>query len=700
MGEWPLASSAHVTIRKRVTCLFLLIAVIMVALGCRLMYLQFYKSNWLTESAIDQRVRDIPVEAKRGTIYDRNGKELGVSVSTESIYAIPAEIVDVEETAAKLAAILALDRQKLTDKLKKRQAFTWVKRKVDNDIAKAVNLLNLPGIGLTQENQRYYPNDSLAAHILGFTGIDSQGLDGVELTFDSYLKGRSGSIVVEYDARGQEIPHATHQFVKPINGYNIYLTIDLVIQQIVERELEKVMQDTKAKAATIIAIEPNTGEILALANRPTYNPNQFADYDPKLWRNIAISNAYEPGSTFKILTTTAVLGEKIVSANERFFDTGSVEVQGRTIHCWKAGGHGSQSFKEVVENSCNVGFVNVGLRLGADSFYKYFTAFGLGKPTNIDLPGEAKGIVIPKSQVKPINIATMSMGQSIAVTPLQLLNAVAAVANGGQRLRPQIVREVRDKNDEVIRGFTPDIINQVVDKQAAQEVKEILESVVENGTGKNAYVEGYRIAGKTGTAQKVGEGGYMPGKYVASFAGFAPADNPQIVMVVIIDEPVGLYYGGQIAAPVFNGIMKDVLQYLKIAPKVIESHSPDDKETHIMVPSVINLLVTEAAQELKKAGLNARIEESGERVADQIPKPGSRIPKDSSVLLYTMTPRYGLGEITVPDCSGQSLREVADMLAEVGLSIKPVGVGVKATKQQPAAGSKAPPGSEITVFFE
>lgn len=694
-----MASSTHVTIRKRVACLFLLIAVIMSGLGFRLMYLQFYRSNWLSENAVDQRVRDIPVEAKRGTIFDRNGRELGVSISTESVYAIPAEIVDVEETAAKLAAILALDRDKLAVKLKKRQAFTWVKRKVDTEVAKAVHRLNLPGIGLTQESQRYYPNDNLASHVLGFTGIDSQGLDGVELTFDSYLKGRSGSIVVEYDARGQEIPYASHQFVKPVEGHNIYLTIDSVIQQIIERELEKVMQDTKAQAATIIAMDPRTGEILALANRPDYNPNHFADFAPKLWRNIAVSNAYEPGSTFKILTTTAALGEKVVSLNERFFDPGFVEVQGRTIHCWKNGGHGSQTFQEVVENSCNVGFVNVGLRLGVDPFYKYFNAFGLGKPTNVDLPGEAKGIVIEKSQVKPINIATMSMGQSIAVTPLQLVTAVAAVANDGQRLRPQILREVKGKEGEIIRSFAPDIINQVVDAATAQEVKNVLESVVENGTGKNAYIEGFRIAGKTGTAQKVGAGGYMPGKYVASFVGFAPVDKPQIVMVVIIDEPVGLYYGGQIAAPVFTNIMNDVLQYLKIAPRIPELDK-GVQETHTIVPSVINLLVPEAVQELKKAGLSVRIEETGERVADQIPKPGSRIPKESSILLYTMTPRYGVGEITVPDCTGLSLREAADLLAEVGLRIKPIGVGLKVVRQEPLPGDKALPGSEIAIFFE
>ena len=692
--------STHVTIRKRVACLFLFIAVIMVALGCRLMYLQFYRSNWLAESALDQRVRDIPVESKRGTIFDRNGRELGVSISTESVYAIPAEILDVDETAAKLAAILALNRDNLAKKLKQRQAFTWIARKVDNNVAQEVKKLNLAGIGLTQESRRYYPNDNLAAHILGFTGIDSQGLDGVELTFDNYLKGRNGSIVVEYDARGREIPSASHRFVKPIDGHHIYLTIDIVIQQIVERELERVMQETGAKAATMIGIDPHTGEILALANRPDYNPNRFAEFSPQLWRNIAVSNAYEPGSTFKIITTTAVLGEKVVSLTDRFFDPGAVEVQGRHIHCWKAGGHGSETFQEVVENSCNVGFVNAGLKLGSDSFYKYLDAFGMGQLTNIDLAGEAKGIVIKKSKVQPLDIATMSMGQSIAVTPMQLLAAVAAVANDGQRLRPQIVREVRDKNGEIIRGFQPDIVKQVVDKSTAQQVKKVLESVVENGTGKSAYLEGFSIAGKTGTAQKVGEGGYMAGKYVASFAGFTPAADPQIVMLVIIDEPVGLYYGGQIAAPAFAAVMKDILQYLKIMPHAIEHNVNDKEEVHRVVPSVINLLVAEAMQELHKAGLKARIEESGERIVDQIPKPGSRIPKDSSVLLYTMTPRYGVGEITVPDCSGRSLREVADMLAEMGLSIKPAGIGLKSVKQEPTAGVKVLPGTAITIFFE
>lgn len=698
-----MASVSHVTIRKRVAFLFLVISVIMMGLIGRLLYLQFYKSAWLSENAVDQRIREIPVEAKRGTIYDRHGRELAVSVSTESVYAIPAEIRNPEETAASLAAILALDENNLKNKLKRRQAFTWIKRKIDAETARKVQMLNIPGIGLTQEGQRHYPHDNLASHILGFNGIDSQGLDGVELTFDSYLKGRSGSIVIEYDARGREIPHASHRYMAPVEGNDIYLTIDLVIQQIVERELERVMKETQAKAATIIAIDPRDGSILALANRPDYNPNKFSEFSPKLWRNIAVSNAYEPGSTFKIITTSAAMSEHIVKPEERFFDPGEVEVQGRHIHCWKHGGHGSQNFTEVVQNSCNVGFVTVGLRLGRESFYRYIDAFGFGRPTNIDLPGEAKGITIDSAKATPINIATMSIGQSIAVTPVQLVTAVAAVANDGKLLRPQIVREVRDKSGQVIRGFQPDVVRQVLDTSVTKQVNEILESVVSQGTGKNAYIEGFKIAGKTGTAQKVGAGGYAPGKYVASFVGFAPADSPQVAMLVIIDEPVGLYYGGQIAAPVFGAVMKDILQYLQINPQLTPSATTENAEAHVVVPSLINLSIPEAVKELKKYGLTPRIEEDGDKIADQIPKPGSRIPAGGTVLLYTMTPRYLAGEVTVPDLTGRTHREAAAMLAELGFAVNPVEINNqdgKVIKQDPLPGSKALPGTSINIYFE
>lgn len=696
-----MASASHVSIRKRAAWLFLFVVLTMLGLVGRLIYLQIFHSGWLTESATDQRVREIPVEARRGVIYDRHGRELAVSVSSESVYAIPAEIRNPEEAAAKLAAILALNADNLATRLKKHQAFTWIKRKIDPATALAVRKLNLPGIGLTQENRRHYPNGSLAAHILGFTGIDSQGLDGVELTFDSYLRGRAGGIVIEYDARGREIPQATHRFVSPQPGQNIYLTIDLVIQQIIERELEKVLRDTQAKAVSMIAIAPATGEILALANKPDYDPNDFAAYPPKLWRNNAVSNAYEPGSTFKIITTAAAVGEHVVSLQDRFFDPGAVEVQGRHIHCWRQGGHGSQTFLEVVENSCNVGFVNVGLRLGADAFYRYIEAFGFNKPTGVDLPGEARGIMIEKTKIKPINIATMAIGQSIAVTPIQLITAAAAVANDGQLLRPQIVREVRDHEGRVTRAFAPDAAARVLDGKTAQTVKGILEKVVEEGTGRNAYVEGFRIAGKTGTAQKVGEGGYVAGRYVASFVGFAPADAPKLALLVIIDEPVGPYYGGLIAAPVFGAVARDILQYLQVAPQPpTVAQPPQPAPAHVAVPLVINLTVAEATSQLAKAGLATRIEEGGERVADQVPKPGSRVPAGASVLIYTEKPRYAEGVITVPDLTGLSAKEAVELLADLGLAFKPAGTAARAARQEPAAGAQVAPGTPVTVYFE
>lgn len=694
-----MASASHVTIRKRVTVFFLVVSVVMAGLLGRLLYLQVYRSAWLTENAIDQRVREIPVEAKRGIIYDRLGRQLAVSVSAESVYAIPAEIRNPEETAARLAAILNLDAKSLAIKLKKRQAFTWVQRKVDTEIAQKIKLLNAPGIGLTQENRRYYPQDNLASHVLGFTGIDSQGLDGVEMTFDSYLRGRSGSIVVEYDARGREIPYTSHRYVAPIEGQNIYLTIDMVIQQIVEREIDRVMKETQARTVTIIIMQPQTGEILALANKPDYNPNRFAEYAPKLWRNNAVSNSYEPGSTFKIVTTAAALGERVVKLQDRFFDSGSIEVQGRHIRCWKHGGHGSQSFLEVVENSCNTGFVSVGLKVGADAFYRYIDNFGLNKHTGIDLPGEAKGITIDRAKVKPINLATISIGQSIAVTPIQLINAVSAVANEGVLNRPQIVREVRDKSGQIIREFQADVVQRVLSAEIAREEKGVLEKVVEVGTGKNAFIDGFRVAGKTGTAQKVGAGGYSPDKYVASFVGFAPADNPQVAMIVIIDEPVGMYYGGQIAAPVFSAVMKDVLPYIKVTPQFAVSPKKTS-DVHIEVPQVINLLVAEATKALQKAGLTVRVEENGERVADLIPKPGSRVPKGTNVLLYTKNPRYVTGEVTVPDCLGRPLAEASAILTDVGLVIQPIGNGGKVIKQDPVPGSKTLPGTVIQLFVE
>lgn len=534
------------------------------ALGCRLIYLQGFQHEWLSTLAEEQRTRSVPVEALRGTIYDRNGAVLAVSKSAASLYAVPAEIDDAAAAADILADILDCDREKLLKKLQKRQSFVWLARRLDSEKEVSLRKVDIEGIGLTAESERLYPENQLAAHILGFTGLDNQGLDGIELVYDDVLRGEKGSIEIEYDAGGHELPKARHEYIAPVKGQDVYLTIDSVMQRVLEKELENTLQETGAKGASAIIMNPATGEILALANRPAYNPNDFMAVKASVWRNRAVADAFEPGSTFKILTLAAALDSNTANRGENFFDSGYSEVQGHFIHCWKHGGHGSQTFDQMVWNSCNPGFVMLGLRMGTDIFYDYLERFSLGRRTGVDLPGEGGGIIYKKSRVQPLNLATMAMGQSIAVTPVQLTAAIGAVINGGEYYKPQIVKNVGDKAEDTL--FVPE--RRVVSENVSAEVREILTGVVEHGSGRNAAVDGYKIGGKTGTAQKVGaNGGYQAGQYIASFAGFVPANQPELLFYVAIDEPQGLYYGGQIAAPRFKNVMEKLLPYLELVKK-------------------------------------------------------------------------------------------------------------------------------------
>lgn len=629
-----LASTAHVVIRKRVALFFVLFAVLLMGLGFRLVYLQGYQNEWLAKRAEDQRVRLIPVEAKRGTIYDRNGKILAESVSALSVYAIPAEVENVSETAAALAAVLNLDAEKIEKKLARRQSFVWLARRIDTKTADAVRALRLVGVDVSEESRRTYPNGQVGAHILGFVGADNQGLDGIELMMDRYLLGTGGGVVAEYDASGKEIPYAPYRYEMPTVGQDVYLTIDLVLQQLAERELLRAVEETGAKGGTVLLMDPRSGEVLAMANRPTYDPNQFGEYPASSWRNIGVTNTYEPGSTFKVLTTAAALNEGVVTVNDRFFDGGDIEVQGRRIHCWKHGGHGSVSFREVVEGSCNVGFVGVGLRLGAERFYPYLKAFGLGHATGISLPGEAVGIMIPEEKAVPLNLATMAMGQSIAVTPIQLLAAVSAAINGGVWHEPRIVKEVRNANGDVTESFAIGEGRRVIREEVSAVVRELLAGVVANGTGKNGALDGYRVGGKTGTAQKVGAGGYMQGKYIASFVGFLPADAPELAMLVVIDEPTGMYYGGQIAAPVFPALMKDAVDYCNIART--EAGEATESAELVEVPDVVGREADDGMRLLREAELVPECIGEGVITA-QVPPMGSRVMKGTKVLLYLGT---------------------------------------------------------------
>ncbi|GAW92150.1 stage V sporulation protein D [Calderihabitans maritimus] len=699
--------NTSITIRKRIVIIFFLLACVLFSLMIRLAWIQFVRGEELQEKALEMRLREVTVEAKRGIIYDRKGRKLAVSASADSIYAVPPEIKRSgreKEIARQVAAVLEISPEELEKKITANRAFVWIKRKVEAEKARKIKELDLPGIETVEESRRYYPKGTLAAHILGFVGIDNQGLEGLEFTYDKVLRGKPGRIVVEYDAAGREIPQAMRRYIPPENGYNLVLTIDETIQYIVERELDRIMNsETNPASATIIVMDPRSGEILALGSRPVYDPNKYGEYPQSVWRNIAVSNTYEPGSTFKVITAATALEEGLVSPEERFYDPGYIKVGKEIIKCWRyPRAHGNQTFVEGVQNSCNPVFVTIGLRIEdkqSGLFYDYIKAFGFGQETGVDLPGEAKGIMIPLEKLKRINIATIAMGQSISVTPIQLISAVAAIANGGILYRPHLVRQITDQDGNIVKQFEPEPIRQVISRETARELASILERVVSHGTGRNAYIPGYRAAGKTGTAQKAGPGGYQQGKYVASFVGFAPADDPQLVVLVVIDEPKGYpYYGGTVAAPVFKRVMEDSLRYLGVPVR----YDPNEREkisqpAMVEVPSVIRLPLDKAQKALRAAGLKAVVEGNGSLVIDQTPKPLAKVAEGTTVILYVGSGKEK-EETVVPDVTGKRLREAAQLMEALNLRINPLGYG-EAVEQDPRPGAVVPRGTTVKVIF-
>lgn len=697
----------NIVIRKRLTLIFFWAGLVFIMLAGRLAWIQFVQGEELKNKADEVRMRDIPVEARRGSILDRNGNELVASISVDSIYAIPKHVENPRKVARELSAILDMDENKLYEKLTKNTSFVWIKRKVDFDVSQKVKNLKIKGIKTVEENKRFYPNGTFASHVLGFAGIDNQGLLGLEKSYDEWLRGKPGRIVVEHDAMGREIPEALHDYQDPLPGHNLVLTLDETIQYFVERELDKAVSTYDPKLAVAIVMDPRSGEILAMGSRPTFDPNNWTEAPKEVWdRNPAIWYNYEPGSTFKIITAAAALEVGAVRPEDEFFDPGYIKVADRTIRCWKAGGHGSQTFEEVVQNSCNPGFVEVGLNLGKDRFYKYIKAFGFGEPTGIDLPGEARGIIIPEKQATSLNIATMAIGQSIAVTPIQLITAVSAAANGGKLIKPYLVKEIIDADGKTVKRFEPEIERQVISEKTSRELKQLLEKVVSKGTGRNAFVEGYRVAGKTGTAQVVGKGGYVKGKYVASFAGFAPANDPQVAILVMIAEPKGgMYYGGLVAAPVFQAIARDTLRYLRIpeTPGLEKPREPWEVEqprVEVEVPNVINYPVEEAERVLKSAGLKVQTSGEGNIVYGQTPRAGARVKSGTTVILELQQASRtdSAKKVTVPDLTGLTIKEAANLLEDLGLYLVPTGTGLAAS-QSVKPGAKVVKGTRVKVEF-
>jgi len=551
---------------RRSEAVFLLFFLFLILCIARLLYIQFFRSSYLSDIARKQHNLFVELEPQRGGIYDFNFKPQAINISADSLYASPNEIrdKDKENIINQLAAILNLERAFLRQKLWRKKSFIWIARKITPEQALAIKKLNIRGLGFLKESRRSYPNSYLASHIIGFAGLDNTGQEGVEIYYDKYLKGEPGWGFFLRDARQKKLD-LWEEMVLPKDGYELVLTIDEVIQYIAERELDKAFKAHHAKAASIIVMDPHTGAILALANRPTFDLNTRNNVDKDQMRNRAICDMLEPGSVFKIVTASAALEEKKVNEEDKFFcENGAYRVASHILHDHRP--HGVLTFREVVEQSSNIGTVKIAQILGNETVYRYVRRFGFGSRLGIDLPGEIPGSIREPRSWSKISIAAVPIGQEIGVTVLQLAGAISVIANGGQLMKPYIVQEIRDKHQEVIKKFSPQLIRKVISLDTAERVKKMLTGVIEEGTGKMARMEGFSAAGKTGTAQKLEpNGSYSHNKFVASFIGFAPAEDPLLAIVVTVDEPHPYYFGGVVAAPVFKNVASDAIKYLRVS---------------------------------------------------------------------------------------------------------------------------------------
>ncbi len=626
-------------IHTRVRYVFLITIILFIFIIVRVFYIQVFKYDDLNKLAESLWSRNLPITADRGVITDRNGKELATNITTTSLVLIPNQIKDKDSTSKKLADILNVSKEDMDKHVNKKTSIERVHpegRQLDYKTAEEIDNLKLDGVYLVKESKRYYPYGSLLSHVLGYVGIDNQGLSGIELEYNKYLTGSDGAIKYFSDGKGNKL-ELSEVYEKPQAGINIALTIDLDIQQAIERELDNVMSKYSPEHALIIAMNPNTGEILGMSSRPNFDPNKYENYDNEtINRNLPIWMTYEPGSTFKIITLTASIEEQTINLFEdQFTDGGSITVEGARIKCWKAGGHGTQTFLQVVENSCNPGFVVMGQKLGKTKLFNYIHKFGFGTKTGIDLNGEATGILFKEENVGPVELATTSFGQGISVTPVQQVKAVSAAINGGSLYTPYIVGSMQEpETNATIKQVKPNKEAQVISEDTSALVRHALESVVANGSGRNAYIENYRVGGKTGTAQKVLNGKYMSGNYILSFIGFAPANDPQIVVYVAVDNPKGVtQYGGTVSAPIAKNVLLDAINILGIKPDKNgmpkEYNYLDTK--YVTLPDVVGKSIKEANTLLK--GFKVEYAGTGENIVYESPNPGIFVKEGSTVKL-------------------------------------------------------------------
>ncbi len=626
-------------IDSRIKLVFYIIVLMFIFIILRVAFIQLISYEKLSLLANDLWSRDLPIEANRGLILDRNGIILADNLTTTSLVLIPNQIKDKDNTSKKLAEILGVTKEEMDTHVNKITSIERVHpegRRLSYEVANKIDELELPGVYLVKEAKRYYPYGNTLAHVLGYVGIDNQGLSGLELEYDKYLTGESGAIKYFSDAKGNKL-ELSDIYVAPTSGMNLQLTIDYNIQMSLERELDNAVKAFNPDMALAVVMDPNTGEILAMSSRPTYDPNNYQDSTMEvLSRNLPIWASYEPGSTFKIATFAAALEEGLMDMdNDHFYDSGSVHIGGARIGCWKAGGHGDQTYLQVLQNSCNPGFVKLGQMLGKERLFSYLDLFGFGSKTGIDLNGEAEGIIFPLDKVGELELVTTAFGQGVSVTPIQQTTAVSSIVNGGKLYQPYVVKGILEpETNTIIQENKPTLIRNTISEETSNKMRRALESVVALGGGKAAYIDGYRVGGKTGTAQKVENGRYLVGNYIMSFMSVVPANDPQAVLYIALDNPKNTaLLSSYTTTPIARRVLLDIIDALDIPKQegqIVKEYTWEDK-IYYEVPNVEGMTIKEA----KKLLTNWKIEYagSGDKIITQSPKAGERLAADETVVL-------------------------------------------------------------------
>lgn len=652
--------------------LFLVFALLCTGLAFRLGWIQVVAMERYARLASEQQTRDTPIPANRGVIYDRNGKELAISAVTHTVWARPADVASarsaeqaeerIDKAAKVLGGILGMETPAVREMLTRERSIVKIAKYIDKETADRIRAAKVPGISITEDVKRYYPLGAFAAQLLGSTTDDNKGLAGIELRYDPYLSGRPGRSIANTDVVGGSLAYGLEKYYQAEDGLSVVLTIDEVIQHYVEKTIADVQATTQAKRVDCLIMDPKTGEILAMATTREFDPNdprtplvpadaellatltdsEKMDFWNELWRNPMVNDTYEPGSTFKLITTAIALEEGVTHPLEMFTCQGTYTIAGTTLSCWRSyNPHGLETLTQAVENSCNPVFIQLSQRLGIETYYHYLNQFGLMEKTGIDYPGEAGNLLQNKATAGPVGLATMSYGQGIAMTPISLLTAVCALGNDGMMLQPLLVRELLDDEGNTVRRFEPREVRQVVSRQTADEMSKIMEAVVAEGGGGTARIPGYRIGGKTGTANKVENGVYIDDTF-SSFIGMAPMDDPQVAILLVVDSPQGVQYGSLTAAPGARRILEDTLRYLNVEKVYTDEERKQMESLQTSVPEVIGESFSEAAGILGGAELGYQISpalpeaEATEdfTIVDQYPKPGAAVDKGTPVVLY------------------------------------------------------------------